>query len=137
MGSEQSRVELKLGNDRRLVSAVGGAVEHVAQRVGFDAAQCRELVAAAEQACRDAFRLLSSNNAMLGVTVEDFPDRVEITLVHLVERGPAAGGSVAEAGPATPPPIGFARLLGVDRVEHDIAGGASRTTLVKYLRRPF
>jgi len=133
VASEHSRVELNVSNDPRLIRAVGGAVEHVAQRIGFNEGECRDLVAAAEQACRDTLQLLFANNATLGVTVEDFPDRVEITLLHQVERGRDASARQGAKATAADERRDQNLLSWVDRVEQHTSGGTSRMTLVRYL----
>ena len=126
MADDPGRVVLKLSNHPRLVAGVAGAVGHVAARAGCDARALADLVAAAEEACRNAFSLLAAADAQLGVTIEDFPDRVEVTLEHEGQPAPGAAG---------PGGLSSAKLLArVDRVQYDTQGAVSRMTLIKYFR---
>jgi anti-sigma regulatory factor (Ser/Thr protein kinase) len=124
--NESGRVVLKLSNDPRLVASVAGAVGHIAERAGFDTGAQADLVAAAEEALRQTFPLLANAGALLGVTVEDFPDRVEVTLEHRGHPLPAS----QQTGGLTGPKL----LARVDRVQYDTQGGVSRMTLIKYIR---
>jgi len=139
MAAESSRVELRLSNDPLLLGAVAGAVEHFAQRAGLDTAGQTDLIAAAEEACRDTFKLLPGNAAMLGVIVQDFPDRVEITIEHQGEALPTAGldtfALLGAEGAAPGELTGLALLARVDRVQYQTEGGTSRMTLIKYVHR--
>ncbi|HEX2711714.1 MAG TPA: hypothetical protein VHM88_05750 [Candidatus Acidoferrales bacterium] len=121
--AEVGRIELKLSNDHRLAAGVAGAVAHVAERVGFDAGAQAGLVEATEEACRDAFLSLGNATAQLGVSIEDFPDRVEVTLEYQTPRE-----AEATAGRG-----GHKLLARVDSVRRDTQAGVSRMTLVKYI----
>jgi anti-sigma regulatory factor (Ser/Thr protein kinase) len=137
MAREASRVELKLSNQAWQVSAVLGAVEHFAHRAGFDDAACKDMAAAATEACRSAFRFLSGNDARLGVIVQGFADRVEVMLEHPGEMPPPAGLDtfVAPRSEPAPPsdPTGLILLALVDSVQYQTEGGISRLILTKYV----
>jgi hypothetical protein len=135
MTTERGRVDLQFSNDPWLLRAVEGVVVHFAQRAGLDAEAQQDLVAAAIQASLDTFKLISANDGMLGMAIRDFPDRVEVTLVHHGEALPSAGletfagfteGESADLS-------GLVLLSHVDRVLYDTQGGVSRMTLVKYV----
>ena len=138
MAVEASRVVLKLPNDPRLVAAAAAAVEHFAERVGFDAPAQADLAAAVEEACCETLPLLPNSDATLDVTVEEFPDRLEVTLQHQGQAVPTAGldtfaipgAEAAGAGGLS----GLGLLSRVDRVQYNTQGGTSRMTLVKYVR---
>lgn len=137
MAADQTRVEMRLSDDARLVSAVAGAAMHFAQRTGFDVAGQSDLMAATEAACRDTFKLLSPNGSMLAVTIQDFPDRVEVILEHQGEALPTVGLDTFafdedEDGGGSDL-TGLVLLSRVDRVQYQTESGTSRTTLVKYL----
>ncbi len=136
VANENSRVVLKLTGDLRLLAAVAGAVGHLAEQAGFDARAQADLIAAAEEACRDTFPLLTPDDPTLGVTIQGFPDRLEVTLEHQGRAVPTAGletfaipGAEGAGGLSA---LGL--LVRVDRVQYDVQGGASRMTLIKYLR---
>ncbi len=116
MSTENSQVHIKLPNAPELVGAVVGAAEHLAQRVGFDAAAQADLCRLAEQACRNEVAALPAEDSTLDVTLEDFPDRVELTFEHET-RAPVAT--------AADYPL-------ADRVEAEIRGGVSHLKLTKY-----
>lgn len=135
MTTEPNRVSIQLSIDSRLLRGVAGAVEHFAQRAGLDEAACRNLVEAAEQACETTFLLLAQGQDLL-ILIEDFPDRVEVTLEHRGEALPSAGldtfaGFGGEGEPAGDL-SGLALMSRVDRVLYDTRDGTSRMTLVKY-----
>jgi hypothetical protein len=132
VASEGHRVELTLTNDSRLVSAVTGAVNHFAVRAGFDAAARKALIEATEQACLDTFKLLPSDDAPLGVVIEDFEDRLEITFEHTGEATPSAGLETFGIAGLEDAQSGLALLSRVDRVQYHTEEGISRMKLVKY-----
>lgn len=137
MAVEHSRTEVILVDDPRLLAAVGSIVEHVGERVGLPAAEQKALASAAEEACRAAFPLVGNHDAKLKVIIQDFPDRVEVTLEHGGEPVPAVGlhtfaaqgAEQAGAGKAS----GSALMKKVDRVFYETKDGRSRMTLVKYI----
>lgn len=124
-------------DDPRLIGAVTSVVLHAGQRAGLSAFAQEELAAAAEQACRSTFPLLEGEDPFVRITVEDFPDRVEVRLEHTGTPEPSAGLEtffVGDAGEEKPDgPTGAMLLSQVDRVLYETHDGKSRTTLVKYL----
>jgi len=122
-------------DDARLVAAVGGAVGHFADQAGLDARARAELIAAAEEACRDTFPLLTPDEPFLGVQIGAFPDRIEVTLEHHGRQVPTAGlESFAAAGGEGSGAGGLRLLSRVDRVQYNTEGSTSRMKLIKYLR---
>jgi len=121
------------------VAAVGGAVGYFAERLGFSPQTRAGLISAAEEASRDTLQLLAARGEALDVTVEDFPNRLEITLEHGGPSLPTAGlETFAFPGSevATPGRLsGLGLLERVDRVLYDSHGGISRMKLVKYIAR--
>ncbi len=134
MTSERSRVELEFPNDPWLLQVVSVAVVRSAQRAGLDEAAQADLAAATEQACADTFKLLPESDNQLTVVVEDFADRVEVTLMHHGEALPSAGlETFAGLGEGESADLSGLMLLSrVDRVQYETADGTSRTILVKY-----
>jgi hypothetical protein len=132
--TEHSRVELTYPNDPWLQGVVNLAVVRFAQRAGLDEKAQAELAAATGQACADTFKLLTGADNELTVVVEDFADRVEVTLNHRGEALPSAGletfAGLGEGGPEDL--SGLALLSRVDRVLYETTDGTSRTILVKY-----
>ncbi|MGH9747040.1 MAG: hypothetical protein ACRD59_13140 [Candidatus Acidiferrales bacterium] len=125
-------------DDPRLLVAVGAVVSHSAQRAGL-AQEARDgLAEAAMDACRETFPLLgnqNSGNRELRMVVEDFPDRVQVTIEHSGEAVPTAGLDSFVGGSKAGVPEGISNSLQdtrVDRVQYDTHEGRSRMTLIKY-----
>ena len=123
VASENSRTELVLDNDPRLIRAVGSILEHLAERARMPAEAKKGLVEAAETSCREAFPLIGNHNSTLKVIILDYPDRIEVMLEH---AGGPEGSAPREEGKSP-------HLSLVDRVHREACEGISRTTLVKYL----
>jgi hypothetical protein len=123
LANKTTCVLLKLTSDARLVAGVGGAVGFFAALAGLDSQASANLIAAAEEACRDCFPQLSPDDPLLDVRIEDLADRIEVTLEH---RGRPAAGAAAASAHGT-------AALGVDRVEYEAEGGMSRMTLIQYV----
>ena len=138
MAAELSRIGLKLEPDPRLAAAVGGAVSHVAERLGLDPRAQSEFAAAAEQACREALSALAGEKTILEVIVADFPDRIEVTVSRPGAAPAARRKTSAAAGAKSLPaekPRSTAHRKGVDRIRYEARGGASRLTLIKFLAK--
>jgi hypothetical protein len=133
--ADPARIELQVSDDERLLGAVGSAGAFIALRAGLKSAAQAEVAAAAEEACRATFPLLSCDNAKVDVTVEQFLDRIEVTLAYRGAPQPtSAPEKFGRARGALAIGAGRIELLSkVDRVQHTTEGGISKTTLVKNL----
>jgi hypothetical protein len=138
---EHSRTVLHLSRDDRLIAAVGGAVAHFAERVGMDDAARNQLTGALEDLCRQTLPLLNGNgnglNDGLDVAIEDFDDRLQISVEHRGEAQPSVGveSFIAECARESNQRVTGVHLMRtVDRIEYDASHGSIRTTLVKYLQ---
>jgi len=137
MTTEPTHTELSLHDDPRLMAAVGAIVSHSAQRIGLSSEAQEGLAAAVMDACRETFPLLGDqdgNSSALKIIVEDFHDRVEVTLEHAGEALPTAGldsfcggGGGAMAGISN-----SLQDTRVDRVQYETQDGTSRMKLIKY-----
>ena len=138
MTTDQTRTELSLQNDPRLMAAVSAIVSHSAQRIGLTSEAQEGLAAAVMNACRETFPLLGDqdgNNPALKIIVEDFQDRVEVTIEHSGEALPTAGLDTFCAGGGDDGTAGISNSLQdtrVDRVQYESHGGRSRMKLIKY-----
>jgi hypothetical protein len=138
MSADPARTELKLHDDPRLMAAVGAVVCHSAQRAGLPAEAQDGLAAAVIEACRDTFPLVQSDgrdDASLKVAVEDFHDRVEVTIEHSGEALPTAGLDTFCGGAGLGATTGISGSLQdtrVDRVQYETREGRSRMKLTKY-----
>jgi hypothetical protein len=135
---EHSRTILHLSRDDRLIAAVGGAVAHFAERVGMEDAARTLLTGALEDLCRQTLPLLNGNvdGDGLDVAIEDFDDRLQISVEHRGEAQPSVGveSFIAECASESKQRVTGVHLMRtVDRIEYDARNGSIRTTLVKYL----
>jgi hypothetical protein len=133
---EHSRTVLHLSRDDRLIAAVGGAVAHFAERVGMDDAARNLLTGALEDLCRQTLPLLNGKGDGLDVAIEDFDDRLQISVEHQGEAQPSVGveSFIAECARGSNQRVTGVHLMrSVDRIEYDACHGSIRTTLVKYL----
>lgn len=136
MNRECTRTTIELSRDARLVSGIGGAVAHHAERVGLNEATRDALVSSLEDFCRQTLPLLGASGDRLAVAIEEFDDRIEIVVEHHGEASPSVGmDTFLEANASHSAALPGVRLLRiVDRVEYDARNGIVRTTMVKYLR---
>jgi hypothetical protein len=132
---EHSRTILHLSRDDCLIAAVGAAVAHFAQRVGIENAACNLLTSALEELCRQTLSLLNGDG--LDVAIEDFDDRLQISVEHRGEPQTSVGveSFIAECARESKQRItGLHLIRTVDRIEYDARNGNIRTILVKYLQ---
>ena len=139
MTADPARTELKVHNDPRLLAAVGAIVSHSAHRAGLSREAQHGFAEAAVEAVRETFPLLgndSTGDRDLRMVIEDFPDRVQVTIEHSGESKPSAGldtfaggGSRDHAGRKISASLQDTR---VDQVQYDTHEGRSRMTLIKY-----
>jgi hypothetical protein len=137
MTIDRLRTELTVQNDPRLLAGVSALVSHLAMVAGLVVEAQEGLAAAVVDACRDTFPLLAhtaEDNGALRMIVEDFADRVEVTIEHSGEALPSAGlDSFCGGGEGIAAGISSSLLdTRVDRVQYETRDGLSRTTLTKY-----
>jgi hypothetical protein len=139
MTSSPSRIEVSLHNDTRLLAALATIVAHTARRAGLNRGAQEGFTEAAVDACLETFPLLSpgpeNGMGMLHVVLQDFHDRVEMTIEHNGEAVPTAGLDTfcAHVGTGTGQGLSAAlQVKKVDRVQYETRDGISRVTLIKY-----
>jgi hypothetical protein len=138
MTGESTRVQFHLDRDPRLISAVRSAVHFQASRAGLEEESCENFAIASEDVCKEALTQLTDADGGLDVTLDTFPDRMEISIHHRGQLTPAVGLETfalpgADAGGAGGL-NGVELLSRVDRVMFNSEAGVARTTLVKFLR---
>jgi len=137
MTDDSTRVELHLDKDPRFVSAVRSAVHFQATRAGLEEKGCENFAQASEEVCREALTQITDADGGLNVTLDTFPDRMEISIHHRGRLIPAVGlESFAPSGATsdgTSGVNGMELMSRVDRVMFNAQEGVARTTLVKYL----
>jgi|SRR5579872_573009 len=135
MTDDSTRVELHLDCDPRLISAVRSAVHFLATRAGLEEHGCESVALASEQVCKEALTQITDADGGLNVTLDAFPDRMEISIHHRGRLTPAVGlQTFAPSGAESSGGLNGVELLSrVDRVSFNAEKGVARTTLVKYL----
>lgn len=134
MSAESKRAQLKLSGGAALFPAAAAALEHFAEDAHLGESDRQGLVAACEQVCGDALRRAGTDEGALEVTIEQFPDRIEISIAHPGVTGPAVGlDSFLGAAAGSPETAGANLLSRVDRVKYETSGQVSRMILVKYV----
>ena len=137
MADEPVRVVFHLEQAWNLASVFCCAVEHQAIHAGFETEAGAQLASAAGDVCRESISRLSGNGAGVDVTLDTFSDRIEIAIHCHGQVTPAIGletfaFSNALSGGAAGL-NGLDLLSRVDRVLYNAEGGATRTTLIKFL----
>jgi hypothetical protein len=136
MSAETSRAELHLPNDPRMFGAVAVIIGHAGERTGLSEAEQKGLSDVAIHACEQALQLAApeaGEEPKVHVIVENFDDRVEVTVEHRGAADPAAGLDTFVAGAAGQ--VGQAlQSTEVDRVQYESKDGVSRTRLIKYTK---
>ncbi|HKV28657.1 MAG TPA: hypothetical protein VJN90_10340 [Candidatus Acidoferrales bacterium] len=126
---------MKFSQDERLLAGVRGAVEHIASRHGLTDEERVNLGVATDQSCRKALLQAGESSALCSVTIDDFEDRVELSV-----EGPR-GSQGARPGPleslvtVTADEREKEIKRRVDRVDFDSSNGRARTILVKYFHK--
>ena len=138
MESEFTRVEFHLDRDPRLVSAVRAAARFQASCAGLETEGCENFAKASEHVCKEALAQLTDSDGGLNVTLDTYPDRMEISIHHRGLPVPAVGLEIFASSDSTTNKLGLngAELLSsVDRISFNLEEGVARTTLVKFLQR--
>src|ERR1700680_2540500 len=89
MTHESTRVEFHLDRDPRLIGAVRSAVHFQAAQAGLETAGCEAFAMASEDVCREALTQSTDADGGLDVTLDTFPDRMEISIHHRGQLAPA------------------------------------------------
>jgi hypothetical protein len=138
MADDTTRIELHLDRDPRLITAVRSAVHFQATRAGLEEKGCENVALASEEVCKEALTQITDADGGLNVTLEIFPNRMEISIHHRGQLAPAVGletfAPPGAAGKGAGGLNGLELLTRVDRVMFNTEKGVARTTLVKFLR---
>lgn len=130
VSADSKAYRLQIDPDARLAAAAGGVAKFVAESAEMPSEMAVALQRAVVTVCVEAFESLGAERPHLMVTVERFPDRIEVAVEHQGGPPPAFGldrlagfGAQAGGGPA---------LDGVDRVQYESHSGSAITRLIKY-----
>ena len=138
MSDEPVRVVFHIDQSSDLVAVFCCAVEHQAIHAGFETEDGAQLARAAGDVCREAISQLGEKGDGVDVTLETYPDRMEVAIHCRGEQLPPIGldsFAMADSPDAGSPGglNGLELLSRVDRVLYNTADGIARTTLVKFL----
>jgi hypothetical protein len=137
MTDEPVRVVFHMDQDWRLVGVFCCAVEHQAIHAGFESEAGAQLARAAGDVCRETISKLGGNGGGVDVTLDTFPDRIEIAIHSRSQAIPAIGLEAFAFSAAQSEGAGGINgqelLSRVDRVLYNAEDGVARTTLVKFL----
>jgi hypothetical protein len=137
MKSEPVRIVFHLDQDARLVGVLCGAVQFQALNAGLETDAGGSLARATEDVCLATISDLAATGEILDVTMDTFPDRIEIAIHSRGQAIPAISLErlVETARRAEGPGRvnGLDLLSRVDRVLYNTEDGVARTTLVKFL----
>ncbi len=137
MTDEPVRVVFHLDQDSRLVGAFCSAVEHQAMQAGMKTEAVEQLSRAAGDVCRETISQHGGHGEVVDVTLDTFPDRMEIAIHCRGQALPAIG--LEKFAVSCAPSVesggldGLELLSRVDRVLYHAEDGVARTTLVKFL----
>lgn len=136
MATEPVRIAFRLDRDPLLLGVLRSAVEFQACQAGLDAETGAQFARASVDVCRETLSKPADPERLLEVTLDTFPDRIELAIHCAGEQMPAVGletfacSDVLGRGGLN----GLELLSRVDRVLYVTEEGVARTTLVKLLR---
>lgn len=137
MSGEPVRVVFHFDQDWDLVSVFCCAVEHQAIHAGFETEDGAQLARAAGDVCREAIAQVGERGGGVDVTLETYPDRMEVAIHCRGQQLPPIGlnafASGAPVAAGSTGVNGLELLSRVDRVLYNSTDGLARTTLVKFL----
>jgi hypothetical protein len=114
-----------LDADPRFAAAAAGGARYLGESSGLTAEAAGKLQSAILFACEEAFGQLDGLHARVEVVLNQFPDRIEVSIVHSAD--------VPSVGLHTLVGTGKEALEGVDRVQYEQKSGSSVTRLTKFL----
>ena len=137
MTDEPVRVVFHMDQSWDLVGVFCCAVEHQAIHAGFETEDGAQLARAAGDVCREAIAQAGGQGEGVDVTLETYPNRMEVAIHCRGQHMPPVGLDAFAASDARALASGglngIELLSRVDRVLYNSADGIARTTLVKFL----
>jgi hypothetical protein len=131
---EHDQTDFLLTNDPRFVRAIGVAIHHAAAHNAMSPSAETALVHATENLCHVALRNGNGHDPALRVSVQEYPDRVEVLLEHPGKPLPEPKKPRSRKVPALA--VGFAPASEptgrVDRIVRECNGEFSSIRLVQY-----
>jgi hypothetical protein len=125
VSTDSKHIEIKLDADLRFAAAAAAGARYLGETSGLSPEAARNLQSATLFACEEAFAHLDAIDCELEVILNQFPDRIEVTIVHQ--------GNAPSVGLHTLLGAGASSMQGVDRVQYEQKTGDSVTRLTKFL----
>lgn len=137
MSTERGKTEFLLEDDPRLLHAIRAILSFSCERAGLSQHALEGFINAIQNACQETFPLVHDHEGdkrAIRVTVEEFPDRIEVSIEHSGEVLPTAGLDTFCGGADNQPAAISGALQGahVDRVQYETHDGRARMKLIKY-----
>jgi len=125
VSTDSKHIEIKLDADRRFAAAAAGGARYLGEASGLTTEDAGKFQAAVLFACEETFVAVELIHSQVEVCLNQFPDRIEVIILHHAD-GPSVGlHTLLNAGPNP--------MEGVDRVQYEKKRDASITRLTKFL----
>ena len=125
MSTDSKQIEIKLDADPRFAAATAGGARYLGEASGLTSDDAGKLQAAVLFACEETFAVVDLMHPQVEVCLKQFPDRIEIVILHHAD-GPSVGLHTLLKAGANP-------MEGIDRVQYEKKSDASITRLTKFL----
>ena len=109
----------------RFAAAAAAGARYLGETSGLTPEAARNLQSATLFACEEAFAHLDAIHCQVKVILNQFPDRIEVTIVHQA-NAPSVGLHTLLSTGASP-------IQGVDRVQYEQKKDTSVTRFTKFL----
>jgi hypothetical protein len=125
VSTDSKHIEIRLDADARFAAAAAGGARYLGEAGGLTPDAAGKFQIAILFACEETFGNLDIRHPQVEVTLNQFPDRIEVTIVHHAD-GPSVGLHTLLRAGANP-------MEGVDRVQYEKKADSSITRLTKFL----
>ena len=124
VSTESKHIVIELDADPRFAAAAAGGARYLGEASGLTADASAKLQAAILFACEEAFGQLDALHPRVQVALKQFPDRIEVVIVHNADSPSVGLHTLLGAGKNA--------MEGVDRVQYEQKSGSSVTRLTKF-----
>ncbi len=126
VSTDSKHIEIRLDADPRFAAAAAGGARYLGESSGLSGEAASKLQSAILFACEEAFSHLEVLESQVSVTLYQFPDRIEVTIVHHADAPSVGLHTLLSSNSASP-------MEGIDRVQYEQLNGSSMTRLTKFL----
>src|SRR5262245_58948829 len=111
VSTDSKHIEIKLDADPRFAAAAAAGARYLGEVSGLTPDAAGKFQIAILFACEETFGYVDIRHSQVGVTLNQFPDRIEVTIVYHAD-GPLVGLHTLLNACANP-------MEGVDRVQYE------------------